>query len=136
MDRKHLTPAMVRIIQTFLEDPEARLFATELMKAAGIGSGSLYPALARMQAEGWIEQESEDSDVAKTEGRPARRYFRMTGKGALEAHAALVDLSNAVRPPAKSPAWRPGWQPTWRTATGFQRLTDWLRPASGRCCSS
>ncbi|KUN37695.1 hypothetical protein AQJ30_15535 [Streptomyces longwoodensis] len=94
------------------------MFATEIMKAAGIGSGSLYPALARMEAEDWITQESEDPEVAKAERRPARRYFQMTGKGAVAAHAALVDYSNAVRPPAKSPAWRPGWQPTWRVTPG------------------
>ncbi|MEV5107988.1 PadR family transcriptional regulator [Streptomyces massasporeus] len=128
MEQKHLTPAMVRIIQAYLEDPETPLFATELMKAANVGSGSLYPALTRMEAEGWIVQEIEDIDPKK-EGRPARHYFRMTGKGALEAHQALVELSDSVRPPAKSPAWLPGWQPSFRATTALQCLTGMLRPA-------
>lgn len=119
---------MVRIIQTYLKDPTTPLYATELMEAAHVGSGSLYPALARMEADGWIVQENEEIDPHK-EGRPARRYFRMTGKGALEAHVALVELSESVRPPASSPAWKPGWQPSWRIKAAFQCLTGMLRPA-------
>ncbi|MGW6015825.1 PadR family transcriptional regulator [Streptomyces sp. NPDC055210] len=126
MDRKHLTPAMVRIIQTYLADPTATFYATELMAAAHIGSGSLYPALTRMKGEEWIVEEREDIDPSE-EMRPARRYFRMTPKGAAEAHVALVELSESVRPPASSPAWNPGWQPNWRIANPLQSLSGTLR---------
>ncbi|WP_330346664.1 PadR family transcriptional regulator (plasmid) [Streptomyces europaeiscabiei] len=104
MNQSDLTPAMVRILQTFLEDPDRTFYATELMKAARVGSGSLYPALTRMQNAEWLVEEPEDIDPRK-EGRPARRNFTITPKGALEAHHALVELSAAVRPPASSPGW-------------------------------
>ncbi|MFJ9105656.1 PadR family transcriptional regulator [Streptomyces sp. NPDC102405] len=126
MDQKHLTPAMVRIIQAYLEDPTTPMFATELMTRARVGSGSLYPALARMEAAGWIVQEKEDIDPSE-EGRPARRYFSMTGKGAAEAHVALVELSESVRPPANSPGWNPEWHPASRIGTVFQRLASGFR---------
>ncbi|MER7922280.1 PadR family transcriptional regulator [Streptomyces sp. NPDC096057] len=122
MEQQHLTPAMVRILQVYLQDPATPLYATELMKAAAIGSGSLYPALTRLRAAEWIVEEKEDIDPHQ-EGRPARRYFQMTGKGALEAHRALVELSQNVRPPAGSPAWTPGWQPDWRITTVLRSLT-------------
>ncbi|MFE2424421.1 PadR family transcriptional regulator [Streptomyces hokutonensis] len=107
MEQKHLTPAAVRLAQTFLEDPTRRFYATELMEAAGVGSGSLYPALARMEKSGWIvaEDEDEGDPTPKKRGRPARRYYWMTGEGARAAHLALVELSNSVRPPASSPGW-------------------------------
>ncbi|MGW2951530.1 PadR family transcriptional regulator [Streptomyces eurythermus] len=105
MEQKELTPAVVRMLQTFLEDPERVFYATELMEAARVGSGSLYPALARMERDKWIESEDEDADP-REKGRPVRRYYRMTRKGALEAHVALVELSESVRPPASSPGWK------------------------------
>ncbi|MFC7869446.1 PadR family transcriptional regulator [Streptomyces murinus] len=110
MELKHLTPAAVRIIQTFLTDPTQRFYATELMKAARVGSGSLYPAITRMEKAGWVLSEDEDVDPRK-QGRPARRYYSMTGKGVREAHLALVNLSENVRPPASSPGWLLGPTP-------------------------
>ncbi|WP_327345966.1 PadR family transcriptional regulator [Streptomyces europaeiscabiei] len=104
MEQKELTPAMVRILQTFLVAPERVFYATELMEAARVGSGSLYPALARMERDKWVESEDEGIDP-REEGRPARRYYRMTKTGALAAHVALVELSESVRPPATSPGW-------------------------------
>lgn len=109
MDQKNLTPAVVRMLQTFLEDPDRIFYATELMKAARVGSGSLYPALARMEQAGWVTCEEEDIDPKKV-GRPARHYYQMTGAGAREAHLALVELSESVRPPASSPGWKLGPQ--------------------------
>ncbi|CAM5478802.1 hypothetical protein AQJ11_03070 [Streptomyces corchorusii] len=105
MEQKDLTPAAVRIAQTFLEDPTRRFYATELMEAARVGSGSLYPALARMQKAGWVEEEDEDEETARQNNRRARRYYWMTGEGVREAHCALVELSESVRPPASSPGW-------------------------------
>ncbi|GAA2702630.1 hypothetical protein GCM10010095_71710 [Streptomyces anthocyanicus] len=104
MEQKELTPAAVRMLQTFLEDPERVFYATELMEAARVGSGSLYPALARMERDKWVESEDEEIDP-REKGRPARRYYRMTKNGAMEAHVALVELSESVRPPATSPGW-------------------------------
>ncbi|MFI9772924.1 PadR family transcriptional regulator [Streptomyces sp. NPDC052415] len=122
---------MVRIIQAYLgSDPSQPMYATELMETARVGSGSLYPALARMEAKGWIVEEREDINPSEA-GRPARRYFRMTGNGAREAHAALVKLSDSVRPPATSPAWQPDWRPAWRTVkANLQCLTGAFRPAA------
>lgn len=104
MDQKNLTPAMVRILQTLLEDPDRVFYATELMDVAHVGSGSLYPALARLEKAGWVTCTEEGIDP-KVEKRPARHYYKMTGVGAREAHLALVEFSESVRPPASSPGW-------------------------------
>uniref|UniRef100_UPI002F910D2C PadR family transcriptional regulator n=1 Tax=Streptomyces sp. NBC_01562 TaxID=2975879 RepID=UPI002F910D2C len=106
MDFK-LTPAVVRLLQAFLEDPEAPHFGAELTKKAHVSSGSLYPALRRFEAAGWVEGETEDIDPSEA-GRPARRYYTLTPLGAREAHLALAELSHRVRPPATSPGWNAG----------------------------
>ena len=109
MEQKNLTPAMVRILQTFLKDPDRIFYATELIEVAHVGSGSLYPALARLEKAGWVTCTEEDIDP-KVEKRPARHYYEMTGEGLREAHLALVEFSESVRPPASSPGWKLGPQ--------------------------
>ncbi|MEW2568342.1 helix-turn-helix transcriptional regulator [Streptomyces sp. NPDC047070] len=105
-----LTPAVVRMLQAFLKDPQHVYYGTELMEAASVSSGSLYPALARLERAGWVLGDDEDIDP-RVEGRPARRLYRMTGEGAREAHLALVELSESVRPPKTSPGWLLGPEP-------------------------
>ncbi|WP_413755138.1 PadR family transcriptional regulator [Streptomyces sp. MMBL 11-3] len=100
----NLTPAVVRLIQVFLEDPDNQYYGMQLMRTAHVSSGSLYPALMRLEKVGWIVGELEDIDPSK-EGRPARRFYRMTAGGVRAAHVALAELSARVRPPVTSPGW-------------------------------
>ncbi|WP_314416218.1 PadR family transcriptional regulator [Streptomyces kroppenstedtii] len=109
MDFK-LTPAVVRLLQAFLADPEAPRYGMQLMREAHVSSGTLYPALTRLERAGWIAGADEDIDPAK-EGRPARRYYTMTGEGARAAHLELTELSERSRPPAPAPGWMPGADP-------------------------
>ncbi|MFE0546538.1 PadR family transcriptional regulator [Streptomyces sp. NPDC058891] len=99
-----LTPAVVRLLQAFLEDPDEPHYGAELMKKAHVSSGSLYPALRRFEKAGWVTREEEDIDPSEA-GRPARRYYTMTAGGAREAHVALAEYSYSVRPPSSSPGW-------------------------------
>jgi DNA-binding PadR family transcriptional regulator len=110
MDLKLLNPAVVRMLQKFLEDPGRTWYATELMEAAHVSSGSFYPGATRLERAGWITVEAEDIDPRK-ERRPARVFYKMTAEGAREAHYALVELSESVRPPASSPGWLLGPKP-------------------------
>lgn len=106
MDFK-LTEPVVRLLQAFLEDPDAPHFGAELMKKAHVSSGSLYPALRRFEKAGWVVAEDENIDPSEA-GRPARRYYTLTAMGAREAHLSLAEFSYRVRPPASSPGWDAG----------------------------
>ncbi|MBV1940831.1 PadR family transcriptional regulator [Streptomyces sp. BV286] len=100
----NLTPAVVKVLHAFLADAENVFYGAGLTASTGVSSGSLYPALTRLEREGWITGMGEDVDPREV-GRPARRLYRMTGRGVCEAHVALVELSESVRPPAASPGW-------------------------------
>ncbi|MGW5656790.1 PadR family transcriptional regulator [Streptomyces humi] len=102
-----LTPAVVRVLQVFLADPDAPRYGMQLMNEARVSSGTLYPALARLERAGWITGENEDIDPAEA-GRPARRYYTMTREGARAAHRELTELSERSRPPTRTPGWLPG----------------------------
>lgn len=77
-----------KLLQVFLSNPDAPQYGYDIMRAAGLRSGALYPALARLERHGWIEGSWELVDEA-AEGRPARRYYRLTAIGKQEAPAAL-----------------------------------------------
>ena len=94
-----LTPKMAAVIKIFLEDTQQQRYGLELMRLVGQPSGTLYPILMKFERAGWLTAGKEDIDP-KTEGRPARRFYRITGAGALAAHRELAALSEQYRPPA------------------------------------
>jgi PadR family transcriptional regulator len=82
------------VLQVLLEDPESDRYGYQIGEAAGLASGTVHPILARLEAAGWVESSWEDVDPSEA-GRPARRYYRLTGVGVAEARAALA---RAYRP--------------------------------------
>jgi DNA-binding PadR family transcriptional regulator len=81
-------------------------YGFEIMDVTGLPSGTVYPALRRMQRSGWIKARWESRAAAHAEGRPARRYYELRGSGA-EALERLVErfraLSTAVPRAAGEP---------------------------------
>jgi PadR family transcriptional regulator, regulatory protein PadR len=72
-------------------------FGFDIMAATGLTSGTVYPALDRLEQLGFLRSHWEDDNVAHAEGRPARRYFRLTAAGAKALDAAL-ERFRALRP--------------------------------------
>lgn len=62
-----------------LQDPYGEHYGYTLSRKAHVLSGTLYPILDRMLAEGWATDRWEDP--GQNTGRPARRYYRLTNKG-------------------------------------------------------
>ena len=94
----NITPNIARLLRVFLEDPEQSHFGTELTSESRVSAGSLYPALRRMEAAGFIEGEWEDIDPS-VEGRPARRYYKLSANGAREGRLILAEYSANFAPP-------------------------------------
>jgi PadR family transcriptional regulator, regulatory protein PadR len=98
----NLTPKMAAVIKIFLEDTQRPRYGLELMRLTGQPSGTLYPSLAKFEQARWLTGGKEDIDP-RAEGRPARRFYRITGAGARAAHNQLAALSEQYRPPATTP---------------------------------
>ena len=73
----------------FLEDPAAARYGYELMKAAKIQSGTLYPMLARLAEDGLVVSEWEPHQE-QTGGRPPRKWYKLTGIGVTTARQELA----------------------------------------------
>jgi DNA-binding PadR family transcriptional regulator len=82
---------------------DGRQFGFDIMNATGLTSGTVYPALDRLESAGYLRSTWESDAVSRAEGRPARRYFTLTAAGAAALRAAL-EKYKALRPlPGFSP---------------------------------
>lgn len=109
MTAMRITVSVARVLSAFLADPAADRYGLDLMRATDLPSGTLYPILQRLQQAGWVGAQWEQIDPAN-EGRPARRYYRLTPEGAARARTALAELHAATAPGAAGTTEaRPAW---------------------------
>jgi PadR family transcriptional regulator PadR len=85
-----MTAPLERVFRVFLDDPAALRYGYDLMKAAGLPSGTLYPLLARLQARGLVASAWE---TPHQDGERPRRYYQLTGEGIEVARLELAQLS-------------------------------------------
>jgi PadR family transcriptional regulator PadR len=102
-----LTPRMADVLKVFLEDPGEPRYGFELMRATGQPSGTLYPIMAKFERAGWFTTGKEAIDPA-AEGRPARRFYRITGAAVTAARQQFAELHERYRlPESVRPRLRP-----------------------------
>ena len=100
VNEPRLTHQSLRALKLFAEDPSTRLAGSDIMKATGLSSGTLYPILLRFEHHGLLESvwEREKPEVL---GRPRRRLYSITTRGREVAYRALTELG------VESPFLRP-----------------------------
>lgn len=77
-----------KLAAVFMTRPEGLHYGFDTMQQAGISSGALYPALARMEAAGWLTSGWEEPEPA---GRRRRRWYTPTELGRREMTALLKE---------------------------------------------
>jgi PadR family transcriptional regulator PadR len=65
-------------------------YGFDIIDNTGLPSGTVYPALSRLERDGYLRSAWEDEQRAHREGRPARRYYRITAAGARALSDALA----------------------------------------------
>jgi PadR family transcriptional regulator, regulatory protein PadR len=86
-----MTTALAKVVAAFLTDPDAERYGLDLMRDTSLASGTLYPMLMRLERVGWVRAEWEEIDPV-AEGRPNRRYYRLTPYGVIAARRELAAL--------------------------------------------
>jgi PadR family transcriptional regulator, regulatory protein PadR len=102
-----MSAPLERVLSAFLTDPAAPRYGYELMKAARLPSGTLYPLLARLERQRVVASAWETPEA---EGQRPRKYYRLTGAGVRAARLELARASasrqrpsaGAVRPAQES----------------------------------
>ena len=71
----HTSALVLQVIHSGL------VYGYTIMDTTGLPSGTVYPALRRLEEEGLIRSEWEKSTLAESEQRPPRKYYRLTPDG-------------------------------------------------------
>ena len=77
-------------------------YGFDIMDVTGLPSGTVYPALRRLERDGLLESKWEEEEEARNDGRPVRRYYAISGVGAAALTDALGRFPGLIRvvPPA------------------------------------
>src|SRR4051812_5900383 len=68
-------------------------YGFDVIDQTQLASGTVYPALSRLERDGLLKSAWEDEHDAHAEGRPARRYYKLTAPGV----KALADATAFYR---------------------------------------
>ncbi len=104
-----ITSTLVKVLDIFLDDPDAERFGMDIMRATGFPSGTVYPILTRLLSAGWLDAHWEQIDPVR-EGRPARRWYRLTALGVRSAQAELAAYRRRHAPRRGAANARPTWE--------------------------
>lgn len=76
------------------------IYGLGIMQATGLPSGTVYPAMRRLEQGGLIRSSWEQQRIADAEQRPLRKYYKLTrtGKARLETAQRRYPLLAALIP--------------------------------------
>jgi len=97
---RRLSISAVSVLQAISNGFE---YGFDIIDNTGLPSGTVYPALSRLERDGYVRSAWEDEHRAHREGRPARRYYRITASGA-RALADALTYYRALIPGSTAPA--------------------------------
>jgi DNA-binding PadR family transcriptional regulator len=84
---RRLSVAAVSVLQAIANGFE---YGFDVIDNTGLPSGTVYPALSRLERDGLVRSAWEDERQAHRDGRPARRYYRITAHGARTLEESLA----------------------------------------------
>lgn len=87
---RRLSITTVRVMQAIAGGYQ---YGFDIIDQTELPSGTVYPALGRLERDGLVKSSWEDEQDAHAEGRPARRYYRLTAPGV----KALADATAFYR---------------------------------------
>ena len=97
--KAYLSYSATVILQALANDYQ---YGFDIMDITGLPSGTVYPALRRLEQTGLIDSKWEKAGIAQREQRPPRKYYELTpdGKDALAEAVKRYRLLEGLSPPA------------------------------------
>jgi DNA-binding PadR family transcriptional regulator len=84
-----MTTPVQMVLAALLAAPTRERYGLELCEMTGLPSGTMYPIVARLEQAGLLDSRWEDTEQHASEGRPRRRYYKLTTDGAEWARATI-----------------------------------------------
>jgi DNA-binding PadR family transcriptional regulator len=94
MSRPLPSPALLDVLQALAAGCR---YGFDLIDATGLPSGTVYPALSRLERDALVSSRWEDARIAQREKRPPRRYYEVTAAGDRALRAGLLALKERER---------------------------------------
>jgi PadR family transcriptional regulator PadR len=95
---RRLSIASLSVLQAIATGFE---YGFDILDHTGLPSGTVYPALSRLERDGYLRSAWEDEQEAHAEGRPARRYYRVTAPGTRALDEALTYYRGLMATPLR-----------------------------------
>ena len=78
-------------------------YGFDIMDITGLPSGTVYPALSRLERDGLLAFSWESPDIAHDEKRPPRKYYEVTnaGRDALDEFMKRFEALQHIEPAGK-----------------------------------
>jgi DNA-binding PadR family transcriptional regulator len=79
------------------------LYGFDIIDITGVPGGTVYPALRRLEDDGYLTSKWEKPTISQTEPRPQRRYYELTraGRDALAEAVKRYRLLEQAQQPIK-----------------------------------
>jgi len=78
MGKNYLSYTMALILQVL---DHGYRYGFDIMTITGLASGTVYPALRRLEDAGFVMSKWERQSIAQAEQRPPRKYYEVTKAG-------------------------------------------------------
>jgi DNA-binding PadR family transcriptional regulator len=94
-------PLGITSLQILAAIRDGSTYGLDIVASTGLPSGTVYPTLGRLKRGSLVGTQWEDQRTAEKEGRPRRKYYRLTAEGArvLTEGTARVTQAAAVLAP-------------------------------------
>ena len=105
-DRPSRPPSLATIAVLKAVD-EGAAYGFDIMDAAALPSGTVYPILGRLEQGGLVRSRWEAQTIAQGEKRPPRRYYELTRHGRAVLAAGVEHYRTLGGRLAAARSWRP-----------------------------
>jgi PadR family transcriptional regulator PadR len=75
-----LSHARMLILRAMADGP-VYMYGLKVIRMTGLPSGTVYPALRRLERDGLVQSHGEQQALADAEQRPLRKYYKLTRIG-------------------------------------------------------
>lgn len=84
------SPAAMLILRAMADGP-VYVYGLRVIQMTGLPSGTVYPAMRRLERDGLIRSHPEQQSIADAEQRPPRKYYKLTRTGRKQLRTAMED---------------------------------------------
>jgi PadR family transcriptional regulator, regulatory protein PadR len=84
------SPAAMLILRAIADGP-VYVYGLRVIQITGLPSGTVYPAMRRLERDGLIQSHLEQQSIADAEQRPLRKYYKLTRTGRKQLRPGMED---------------------------------------------